>query len=273
MSQNNNSSRRVTADALIPEVKIWVMRDMLTRGYPRFRQGMRPLPRPWTMGRIASGVTEMPAHWELVQLTKVARLESGHTPSRKHPEYWEGDVPWISLADTDRLKCLVIESTAETTGVLGIQNSSARLLPKDTVVFSRTASVGLCSRMGREMATSQDFANWVCGPRLSPRYLVQVFRHMGREWRRLQAGSTHQTIYMPVFKKLQILLPPLDEQNLIADVGEAFDERMEAESAYRHALSELKEGLTQELYIDRCDLPPELMARFVAITRGGGGAS
>lgn len=254
-----------STEALIQQLRIskhQSMRDMLTRGYPRFRHGMRPLPRPWTMGRIASGVTEMPAHWELVQLTKVARLESGHTPSRKHPEYWEGDVPWISLADTDRLKRLVIESTAETTGVLGIQNSSARLLPKDTVVFSRTASVGLCSRMGREMATSQDFANWVCGPRLSPRYLVQVFRHMGREWRRLQAGSTHQTIYMPVFKKLQILLPPLDEQNLIADVGEAFDTRIEAETRYLAELTEMKRGLAKELLSGRVRIPAELIAKL-----------
>lgn len=260
-----SGSRILTSHALIPEVKNWVMRELLTRGHPAFRTAMKPLPRPWTMGRVAPGVTAMPSHWHLVQLATVARLESGHTPSRKHPEYWQGEIPWISLADTDRLKRLVISDTTETTGPLGIANSSARILPRDTVVFSRTATVGLCSRMGREMATSQDFANWVCGPRVNSRYLVQVFRHMDREWRRLQAGSTHQTLYMPVFKRLQILLPPLDEQAVIASVGEAFDCRVEAEQDYRRAVGRLRQGLAQHLRAPTPQLPESVLARLTEV--------
>ena len=227
------------------------MRKLLTVGHPARRTKLMRLPEPWRIGRVAPNLKSMPENWRLVTLTEVARLESGHTPSRNHPEYWEGDIPWISLQDTARLRQLVISDTAETTGELGIKNSSARLLPKDTVVFSRTASVGLAARMGREMATSQDFANWICGQHLDPRYLVQVFRHMDREWRRLQAGSTHQTVYMPVFKKLKILLPPRDEQEAIADIGDAFDERILAERKYLDQLRESKRGLAQVLLSGR----------------------
>lgn len=228
-----------------------VMRGLLALGHPDYRTKLVPLPEPWRIGRVAPDIERMPKRWQLVTLTDVARLESGHTPSRNHPEYWEGDIPWISLQDTEGLKQLVISETVETTGPLGIKNSSARLLPKDTVVFSRTATVGLCARMGREMATSQDFANWVCGPKLDPRYLVQVFRHMDREWKRLQAGSTHQTVYMPVFKKLKILLPPRKEQEAIADVGDAFDERILAEQRYLEQLRAAKRGLAQALLSGR----------------------
>ena len=121
-------------------------------------------------------------------LTKVAKLESGHTPSRDKPDYWGGDIPWLSLADTDALEALEVDQTSECVTSKGIANSSARVLPEDTVVFSRTATVGKATRMKRPMATSQDFANWICGPTLLPAYLVQVFRHMGREWERLQEG-------------------------------------------------------------------------------------
>lgn len=232
-----------------------VMRELLTLGHPAHRTKLVPLSEPWRMGRIAPEIERVPQHWHLVTLTGVARLESGHTPSRNHPEYWDGEIPWISLQDTEGLKQLVISETVETTGTLGIKNSSARVLPKDTVVFSRTASVGLVSRMGCEMATSQDFANWICGPQLTPRYLVQVFRHMDREWRRLQAGSTHQTVYMPVFKKLKILLPPRDEQDAIADVGDAFDVRVLAEQSYLKQLRETKHGLAQALLSGRVRVP------------------
>jgi len=252
---------QVFLDALAT-AKHWTMRELLTLGHPRFRTDMQPLPSTWPMGRVAPNIQEIPAHWQLVQLTKVARLESGHTPSRKRPEYWGGDIPWVSLADAEGLNSLVIRTTNENTNQLGIQNSSARVLPEGTVVFSRTASVGLCSQLGRPMATSQDFANWVCGPRLDPRYLVQVFRHMDREWRRLQAGSTHQTVYMPVFKKLRVLLPSREEQEAIADVGRAFDTRIEAETRYLAELNELKRGLAKELLSGRVRIPAELIAKI-----------
>lgn len=122
--------------------------------------------------------------------------------------------------------------------------------------------------MAVPMATSQDFANWVCGPELDPRYLLQVFRHMDREWQRLQEGSTHQTIYMPVFKRLQILLPPRVEQERIADMGEAFDRRHAAERARLVELRATRDALAAELLSGRLRLPAALIARHGAAGSG-----
>ncbi|MFY0571125.1 restriction endonuclease subunit S [Archangium lansingense] len=236
-----------------------VMLDLLTHGLPRGRRRMAPLSSSWSMGRVTQNITHMPEHWELVELRTLirdGRVESGHTPSREHPEYWHGGIPWLSLQDTDALEHnLVVTQTAEAVSQLGIDNSSARVLPVDTVVFSRTASVGLCARLGVPMATSQDFANFVCGPRLEPRYLVQVFRHMQREWRRLEEGSTHKTVYMPVFRKLKVLLPPIEEQRVIADAGEAFDIRIAMERQRLERLRSLEGNVTQALLSGQLRLP------------------
>jgi type I restriction enzyme S subunit len=67
------------------------------------------------------------------------------------------------------------------------------------------------------MATTQDFANWVCGPRLLPDYLLWAFRAMKPDFARTMMGSTHQTIYMPDIRRLAIPVPPLPEQRAIAD--------------------------------------------------------
>lgn len=236
------------------------MRELLTVGSSRGNRRMKKLPHHWVLGRVAEGVTDIPSDWELVTLTKVAKLESGHTPSRDKLHYWGGNIPWLSLADTDALDALEVDNTLECITQKGIDNSSARILPKDTVVFSRTATVGKASRLGRPMATSQDFANWVCGPTMVPAYLAQVFRHMGREWERLQEGSTHKTIYMPVFKKLQVLQPPKLEQEKIAEIGEALDRRIASE---RNALAELlrnRAALAQELLSGRLRLPESIVA-------------
>ncbi len=228
-------------------VKKAIMAELLTRGTPGMHSRMKPLPVEWRLGRVEPRVTEIPESWALVPLATIARLESGHTPSRRHPEYWDGDIPWISLHDTKRLDLPELTETAQTIGPLGLENSSARLLPRGTVVFSRTATVGKATVMGREMSTSQDFANYVCGSQIHERYLMHVFWHMQLEWHRLMAGSTHQTIYMPVFRDLQILLPPTDEQRKIASIADAFDVRLFAEQRQVHGLIALKSALMSVL--------------------------
>lgn len=162
---------------------------------------------------------EIPAHWQIKRTKFAARLRSGHTPSRQHQEYWENcTVPWFGLSDVwqirdDRKE--YVEETSEKISELGLAHSAARLLPKDTVILSRTASVGYSAIMGVDMATTQDFVNWVCGPSLRPEYLLYVFRSMRQEFTRLTMGSTHQTIYMPDVGQFSTPVPPLAEQDAI----------------------------------------------------------
>jgi type I restriction enzyme S subunit len=131
------------------------------------RTGGRPASSGVIAGRYALSVG-MPTNWpdtdgfKWTLLSNVARLESGHTPSRKHPEYWGGNVPWIGIKDATGNHGGTLYSTQQYTNALGIANSSARVLPKNTVCLSRTASVGYVVVMGCPMATSQDFVNWVC---------------------------------------------------------------------------------------------------------------
>lgn len=247
--------------AALGEAKHATMREMLTRGIRRDKAPMKPLLARWVLGRVAEDITHIPADWDLVTLTKVAKLESGHTPDRKEPTYWDGNVPWISLQDADALTKVTISESAETIGPLGLANSSARMLPAGTVVLQRTANVGLASIMGREMCTSQHFANWICGNKLDPYYLQQVFRHMSREWGRLVAGSVLPDIYMGTFKALQILLPPLAEQKKIGEVGVAFDRRIEEERGTLVALNKNRAALAQELLSGRIRLPDSVIAR------------
>jgi len=152
-----------------------------------------------------------------VALSSVARLESGHTPSRRRPEWWIGDVPWIALPDIRRLDWRTATETTETTNELGLANSSARLLPEGTVVLSRTASVGFVTVMGRPMATSQDFVNWVPGQGLKSWYLAYALIGARDYLRSLSSGAVHKTIYMPTLKGLHIRLPSVDQQDRIVE--------------------------------------------------------
>ena len=112
-------------------------------------------------------IGDIPAHWDVARMRHVARLESGHTPSRQHPEYWvpeECTIPWVSLADVWQIReggIDEIRETAEKVSPLGVANSAARVLPAGTVIVSRTASVGFSAIISEPMATTQDFVNWI----------------------------------------------------------------------------------------------------------------
>lgn len=159
---------------------------------------------------------EVPEHWAVMPVRYSAKLESGHTPSRSRSDWWKNcTIPWFSLADVWQIRrghADYIYETKEKVSEIGLANSSARLLPKGTVMLSRTASVGYSAIMGVDMATTQDFANWVCGDDLEPEFLLFVFRGMTKEFERLMMGSTHNTIYMPDIAMFRFARPPLDEQ-------------------------------------------------------------
>jgi type I restriction enzyme S subunit len=164
---------------------------------------------------------EVPEHWSVTPLRLAARIESGHTPSRAREDYWieeECVFPWFTLGDVWQIRegrSDYVYETAERVSQAGLDNSAARLLPANTVILSRTASVGFSGILGVPMATTQDFVNWICGPRILPEFLLYVFRAMSKEFERLKYGSTHNTIYMPDIFGFRTSLPPVDEQRQI----------------------------------------------------------
>lgn len=219
--------------------------------------------RPRKAARIP-WLESIPKHWDETQIRFVARLESGHTPSRNEPEYWAEEkltVPWVTLADVWQMreaKRDYIDETEEKISEEGVANSGARVLPEGTVMLSRTASVGFSSIMARPMATSQDFANWVCGPELVPEFLLYVFRAMKPEFNRLTAGSTHQTIYMSEIRRIMTPLPPRDEQKKIVkflrDRLEPLKSTIEDIEQQISALQEYRQAVVSEAVTGRLDV-------------------
>jgi hypothetical protein len=87
----------------------------------------------------------------------------------------------------------VVFETAEKISPLGLANSAAVLHAAGTVILSRTASVGFVAQMGIDMAVTQDFMTWTCGPRLVPEYLMHALRATRPEILQRVQGSTHKS--------------------------------------------------------------------------------
>lgn len=183
---------------------------------PQQPRGGREATESIIPGRAALSVnnpgTALPSGWAWIPLLRIARQETGHTPTRAKTEYWDGNIPWIGIRDAGANHGQIIADTIQHVTALGLENSSARLLPAGTVCLSRTASVGYVTIMGKEMATSQDFATWTCTSALLPEYLMYALMAEGDDIRNFGEGTTHTTIYFPEIRALHIGLAPLEEQ-------------------------------------------------------------
>ena len=157
---------------------------------------------------------EVPEHWEVRRVKDVAALESGHTPSKQVPEYWENcDIDWVSLNDSKQLAVQdFISTTAVKISQLGLANSSARLLPTGAVVFTRDASIGLAAITTKSMAVSQHLIAWCPTGKLEPMFLLRVVNAMAAFLDSFTFGATIKTIGMGDIKRLVAPVPPMQEQ-------------------------------------------------------------
>ena len=95
--------------------------------------------------------------WRTCRLGEIAEIVGGGTPSSKVPEYWNGDVPWISPSDLSGYKYRYISHGAKSLTTLGLKKSSARLHPPGTLLFTSRAPIGYVAIAANSIATNQGF--------------------------------------------------------------------------------------------------------------------
>jgi len=187
--------------------------------------------------------------WEEKRLEDLAKRASGHTPSKSKPEYYNGGIKWVSLADSKRLDRGLISDTAIDISELGIENSSAVLHQAGTVLISRDAGVGKSAIMSLPMAVSQHFIVWTCHHGLlSNWFLYHLLQDSKPLFERAATGSTIKTIGLQFFIDLRFRIPSLPEQQRIADCLNTLDDLISAQTQKLDALKTHKNGLMQQLF-------------------------
>lgn len=162
---------------------------------------------------------------EYVLLSSVARIVSGGTPRTGDASFWNGTIPWVTPKDLSGLGSVKIHSTPRSITEAGLRNSSAELLPENSVLFSSRAPIGLLAINTIPMATNQGFKSFVPDPkRLDSRYLFRWLEANRTELQNMGVGATFKEVSKAIVSRLVIPLPPLDEQRRIADILDKADE-------------------------------------------------
>ena len=225
-------------------IKQGLMQELLTKGIDKnwqIRSEETHKFKDSPLGRI-------PAEWEVVSVFDIAHIVSGGTPNTSIPEYWNGNIPWLSIEDFNTGNRWVFSSSKFITE-LGLKRSNTKVLRRGMLLISARGTVGAIVQLGKDMAFNQscyglDSKN---KDKLSNDFLYYALIYYIKFFLSLTYGNVFDTITKDNFKEIRIPLPPLPGQRRIVKVLSQIDEVIEKEENYKRKLESLKRGLMEDL--------------------------
>ena len=119
----------------------------------------------------------MSFEWKTVKLSEVSKIVGGGTPSTTENSYWDGNIPWITPKDLSGHKDMYVSSGSRSITEIGLKNSSAKLLPRDTVLFTSRAPIGYIAIASQPVCTNQGFKNLVLNDGYDCRFFYYLLKH------------------------------------------------------------------------------------------------
>lgn len=151
----------------------------------------------------------IPKGWRVGKLSDVGEIIGGGTPSKSKPEYYsKKGIPWITPKDLSINKNKYISRGEIDISELGLRESSARLMPKGTVLFSSRAPIGYIAIAKNAVTTNQGFKSVVPFENISSEYIYLLLKNSINEIESRATGSTFKEISGGEMKKVPIILPP-----------------------------------------------------------------
>jgi len=165
----------------------------------------------------------LPETWILIPLGDCCQIISGSTPKRNKPEYWGGDIPWVTPKDLSKLRTPVLEDAPEKITEAGYKSCSTTLLPQGSILFSSRAPIGYVAIAGRPMCTNQGFKSLVPNEYVHSPYLYWCMRQYASDIEALGSGTTFKEVSKGIVERFKIPLPPIEEQRRIAAILDKAD--------------------------------------------------
>ena len=197
---------------------------------------------------------KIPEGWSVKKISDLGTTVSGGTPDTNNPEYWDGDVLWVTPSEVSALSNRFIWDTERKITEKGLKLSSAKLLPVNSLIICTRATIGDCCINKKPICTNQGFKNIiVTGNNVDfLYYLISKNKH---ELIRKACGSTFLEISKKDIDNLKFPIPPLPEQENIAEILGTWDEAIEKLSSLIEQKKLLKKGLMQKLLTGKVRLP------------------
>lgn len=186
---------------------------------------------------------------QTVLLGDEIELIGGGTPKTFIKEYWDGDIPWLSVVDFGNDNRWVDNAEKSITEA-GLSNSSTKLLKIGDIIISARGTVGELAQLKQEMAFNQSCYGVRAKSKLNQDYLYYVLKHSIADLQRQAHGGVFSTITRETFNHIKITLPDLETQKKIADILGTIDEKIELNRKMNEALEQMGQALFRHYFMD-----------------------
>ena len=186
---------------------------------------------------------------KLVRLGDVCEVVSGSTPKSNIPEYWDGELKWITPAELNDDSYVVYDSVRHITD-LGVQKTGLKPFPAGTVILSSRAPIGKTAIAGCEMYCNQGFKNLICSEVIDNHYLYHYLSAKTEYLKSLGRGATFKEISKSIVENIEIPLPSLEEQRKQADQFEQINQLISLRKMQIYKLDQLVKSRFIEMFGD-----------------------
>ena len=191
---------------------------------------------------------EFSGEWVTKSINDLAVVIGGGTPDTTVKSYWDGEIQWFTPSEIGKNK--YVDSSLRTITEVGLNNSSAKLLPPNTILLSSRATIGECSLSLRECATNQGFQCLV-SKKCNVDFLYYLIQTKKKDLIRKSCGSTFLEISANEVRKIQVSIPSDVEQQKIAGLLSLIDERIATQNKIIEDLKKLKSAISKQVFAQK----------------------
>lgn len=193
------------------------------------------------------------SEWQEYKLADLCSLIGGGTPKTSVPEYWNGNIPWLSVTDfnTGRKYCFDAEKKITEKG---LKESSTKILKKGQIIISARGTVGVISMLGNDMAFNQ--SNYGINAKdglTSNDFLYYLLKDNLSQFISNSYGAVFDTITKQTFEQITVELPSLPEQTAIAEVLSSLDDKIDLLHRQNKTLGQLAETLFRQWFVEEAE--------------------
>lgn len=191
------------------------------------------------------------SEWKELKIEDFCEVIGGGTPSTKEDSYYGGEISWITPRDLTNYKKRFILRGERNITELGLKNSSARILPKNSILLTSRAPIGYLAIAEKEVCTNQGFKSLVINPEKADyNFVYYLIKSNVERIKGLGTGTTFAEISGSVVKNLKFSLPDLPTQTSIAEILSSLDDKIELNNKINQELESLAQTLFKQWFID-----------------------
>lgn len=191
------------------------------------------------------------SEWKIKKLSEVADIIGGGTPSSKENAYYDnGTIPWITPKDLSNYNEMYISNGERNITELGLKNSSAKLLPKGSILFSSRAPIGYVAIANKELSTNQGFKSLVLKEGHVPEFYYYLLKQNVALFEARASGTTFKEVSGQIVKDTELSIPDKETQGKIVSILKPLDDKIQLNTKTNKTLEAIAQAIFKHWFID-----------------------